>query len=132
MLTWHYLCTKTVHLECSALFIHTVVFTCTTLRNYLRTMLRNIHLHTKKFPWVQWFFPAEYNFCKLSLMYICATRYLCNVIWQFVLELPCSFSSFPHFQITFPSVVIDFNSDFLAKIFLIRWFLKRKLQHWKT
>ena len=36
--TWHYLCTNTVHLRRSALFIHTVLFTCVQCAISVRTM----------------------------------------------------------------------------------------------
>ena len=51
--------------------------------------------------------PCLHSFCTPSLMYICTTRYLCNAIQHIVLEMSCGFSLFPHFQITFPSVVLD-------------------------
>ena len=64
------------------------------------TMLSNAHVRTKQFNRVQSLFSAKYNFYKLNLMYICTTRYLCNVILQIVLQMTCGFSLFPHFQIT--------------------------------
>ena len=53
--------------------------------------------------------PCLHSFCTLSLMYICITRYLCNAIRQIVLEMPCEFSLFPHFEITFHSVALNFK-----------------------
>ena len=42
-------------------------------------------------------------------MYICATRYLYNAIQQIILQMSYGFRLFPHFQITFSSVVLDFK-----------------------
>ena len=39
----------------------------------------------------------------------CCTGYLCNAIQQIVKEISCGFSLFLHFQITFPSVALDFE-----------------------
>ena len=73
------------------------------------TLLRIIHVRTKQFIWVQCLFSAQYIFYTLSLMYIYAAHYSCNAMWQIVLETACGFSLFPHFPITFPSVVLDFE-----------------------
>ena len=74
------------------------------------TMLRITHVRTKQFILVQClFFFAEFIFCTLSLIYICATRYLYNAIQQIVLQMSYGFRLFPHFQITFSSVVLDFK-----------------------
>ena len=53
-------------------------------------------------------------FCRLHFLCTqingyCATRYLCNAIQQIVLEMSCGCSLFPHFQITFSSVALDFK-----------------------
>ena len=71
--------------------------------------LRIIHVHPKQFIWAQCLFSAEYTFCSLSLMYIYATRYLCDAILQIVSEMSCGFSLFPDFQTTLFSVVPDFK-----------------------
>ena len=70
-------------------------------------MLRIIHVRTKQCIGVQCFFPAEYNFLTLRLMYICTTGYLCNAMQQIVLEISCGFILFPHFQISFSSIALD-------------------------
>ena len=53
-------------------------------------------------------------FCRLQFLCTqingyCATRYLCNAIEQIAWEMSCGCSLFPHFQITFSSVALDFK-----------------------
>ena len=104
----------------NVIYVSQVLLKCTCAR-------KTIYLNTVPFfPTTQLCTLSTFcTLCKHYIFDICATRYLCNAFYPIVLKISCRFSLFPHFQIPFPSAILDLK--ILVKIFLIRSFLVKIL-----